>query len=100
MDVNKILKGLKADENYIAFGFDYNSRTNLTEVLVERISFVNEGSFTVHFMYGHHSLGETVKFADVLAVGSMEEGTHGIKGYRGKFILLQPDNELLKRNLK
>ena len=96
---NKTILDNLTDKNHIAFGFNYHGGTP-DEIMVAQISFVHNDSFIVHFLYGHHSLGETVKKTEVLAVGDSENGTIGIKGWSGKYKVLQPDNELLKQNLK
>ncbi len=81
--------------DYIAFGFNYNGGKP-DEVIVSNITCIEKnGSFLCHFLYGYHSLAEFVKPEDVLAIGDMENGTHEIKGWSGKFILIQPNNELL-----
>lgn len=84
--------------DYIAFGFNYHGGEP-DEIMVTNISFAHPNYFIVHFLYGHHSLAETVYRDKVLAIGD-SAGKNGIKGWNGNFIIVDKKNKLLKENLK
>lgn len=79
--------------DYIAFGFNYNGGEP-NEIIVSNITEKMDYTFIVHFMYGHHSLSESIKIENVLAIGD-PEGTVGIKGWNGKFEIIKSTKLLL-----
>lgn len=89
----KTLENL-AEGDYIAFGYNHNGGEP-NEIFVANISFKREKYVTVHFMYGHHSIGETVNYEDIIAIGDMS-ASGKIKHWGGKFNILQPEHRLLK----
>jgi len=74
--------------DYIAFGFNYNSKEP-NEIIVDRITSVwSRGeAFIVHFLYGHKSLAEIVEKEKILAIGN-EKGNGEIKGWKGKYDII------------
>lgn len=91
-NTNKLTNLIEGD--IILFGFNYNGgEPNF--LLAEQISFVGTDYFIVHFMWGHHSLAETVYFEDVI-------GFHDVDGdteiFGNKFQILQPDHKLVLQN--
>jgi hypothetical protein len=95
------VEALKAGD-HIAFAWSYfggGLDTKEKEVQVSKITSVHNGEFLVHFLHGHHSCAEYVKKEQVLAIGN-EKGTDGIKGWSGKFILIQPEHPAIIENLK
>lgn len=94
--MNKVSELKEGD--YIAFGFNYHGGEP-NEIMVTNITFVHTDYFIVHFLYGHHSLAETVYRDKVLAIGD-PNGEHSIKGWSGKFTIVDAKNKLLKNNLK
>jgi hypothetical protein len=83
----------------IAFGFNYNGGKP-TEIIVSTITEVynDQDQVLTHFNYGHRSLGEFIKKDEIVAVGDHESGTENIKGWTGKFVILNRKlyNELNK----
>ena len=94
----KDIESLK-EGDYIAFGFNYHGGEP-NEIIVTNITFAHSKYFIVHFIYGHHSLSETVYRDKVLAIGDNQNGTIEIKGWSGKYTSIDKDNQLLKDNLK
>jgi hypothetical protein len=78
--------------DFIAFGFNYHGGEP-TEIQVTNITKVYEDRVLVHFLYGHHSLGEFIKNEDIIAIGN-PEGETKIKGWTGKFDLLNEEKFL------
>lgn len=91
-NMNDIISNLKNGDS-IAFGFDYNGGEP-KEIIVAQITEVYEKDVLVHFLYGHHSLGEFVKKENIIAKGDTN-GVTKIKGWSGKYHLLI-DSPLLK----
>jgi hypothetical protein len=93
----KRIEDLKA-RDYIAFAWSYiNGEPK--QIWVSNITLVSDDGFIVHFMYGHKSIGELVKFDDVLAIGN-KDGASEIKGWSGKFDIIQPEHPLIINGLK
>ncbi len=86
--VNELKSG-----DYIAFGFNYHGG-NPEEIVVTNITSLHEGGFIVHFLYGHKSLSEFIKYADVLAIGN-PEGKTKIRGWSGRFDLINSEHPLI-----
>lgn len=98
---NKTMKKVSdlKEGDYIAFGFNYNGGTP-KEIIVSNITSKHGDSFLVHFMYGHHSLGEYIKENEVLAIGNKESGKTKIIGWSGMYDCLQPEHPLIVKNSK
>ena len=71
----------------IAFGFNYNGGKP-DEIIVDNISHIKENEVLVIFLYGYKSMAEFVKKEDILAIGNNEEGKGTIKGWSGKYDIL------------
>lgn len=84
--------------DYIAFAFSYRSNEP-KEIIVSNITSVGKGSVLVHFLYGHHSLAEYIKFEDILAIGSVE-GNSIIHGWSGRYDIINSEHPLIKENAK
>jgi len=82
--VNDLKKG-----DYIAFGFNYNGGKP-KEIIVDNITKVYEKETLVHFMYGHKSLSEIIRREEILAIGNNDSGKDSIRGWKGKYDILQP----------
>ncbi len=82
--------------DYIAFGFDYNGGEP-KEIVVSNITSLHDGGFIVHFLYGHKSLSEFIKYDNVLAIGNAE-GKTKIKGWSGYFDLINAEHPLIREN--
>ena len=81
--LEKLQKGI-----YIAFGFNYNGGEP-NEVIINNITEVYKDSVLVHFIYnGYKSLSEIIKKKDILAIRDEKHGTEEIKGWTGKYIIL------------
>lgn len=94
-NVNDLKEG-----DFIAFQWMYG--LNLEgdgDIVVTNITKVYEKEFLVHFLYGYKSESEVVKKDDVLAIGNMD-GKSGLKGWTGKFDILNPNHSLIVRDLK
>jgi hypothetical protein len=76
-----------AKGNYIAFGFNYHGGKP-NEIIVDNITNVDGDKVLVHFLYGYKSLGEYVNKKDILAIGNNETGEGKIKGWSGKYDIL------------
>jgi len=87
--------------DYVAFPFNYNGG-EADEIIVNNITSVNENRRTVlvHFLYGHHSLAEFVKFEDILAIGNNESGEDRIIGWSGKFDIVNHGHFLIREKKK
>ena len=83
-----------SENDYIAFGFNYNGGEP-SEILVSNITKVYSDKVLVHFLYGHHSLGEFIYKKDIIAIGN-NNSSGKIKGYRGNFEILLPNHPLLE----
>ena len=94
MDKKTILENLQ-ENDFIAFGFNYNGGEP-NEIIVDNITSVNKDEVLVHFLYGHHSLGEWVKKENIIAVGN-PNAKNRIKGWGGYFDILQPEHKLLNK---
>lgn len=86
------MKTLETLENgdYIAFDYSY-LRNDETNIEVARITSIQKegGECLVHFSCGHHSVGEYIKFDDIIAIGDKENGKDGIKGWSGAYTALK-----------
>lgn len=92
MDKNQdVLSKLKPGD-YVAFEWAHGIFGKT--IIVDKITSVKNDEVLVHFMYGHSSEAEYIKKKDIIAIGDMS-ATEKIKGYGGKFNILQPDHELL-----
>jgi len=78
--------------DFIAFGFDFHGGVP-SEIQVTNITKVYEDKVLVHFLYGHHSLGEFIKKKDIIAIGN-PEGETKIRGWGGKYDLMENNKEL------
>lgn len=78
--------------SYIAFGFNYHGGAPDT-IIVTNITKVYKDRVLVHFLYGHHSLGEFIKNEDIIAIGN-PEGETKIRGWGGKYDLMENNKEL------
>jgi hypothetical protein len=89
-------------DTFIAFPYSYDNDPNDLSIEVARITKVypEDQKVLVHFLYGYKSMGEFIPYTDIVAIGDHVNGTHGIKGWSGKFRLILPENETLKQNLK
>ncbi|MEI6378786.1 MAG: hypothetical protein WCO55_03935 [Candidatus Falkowbacteria bacterium] len=76
-----------ATEQRYMFGFNYNGGAP-TDVIVETPSLINDTQILFHFLHGHHSLGEFINKSDIIAVGDDKNGTVGVKGWSGKYVIL------------
>ena len=85
--------------DYIAFPFNYMSGEP-KEIMVSNISFKHEDGFITHFLYGRHSLSEYIPKSDILAIGNVKSGKTKIRGWGGKFDLVQPEHQLIIDNQK
>ncbi len=83
--------------DYIAFPFKYLS-SDPEEIMVSSITSVHENtrSVLVHFLNGHHSVGEWVKLDDILAIGNSESGESKLKGWSGKFDVVNKGHYLIR----
>ena len=84
--------------DYIAFGFNYNGGEP-NEIVVDNISFIDKDRVLVHFRYGYRSMSEFVKKDKILAIGNNESGEGKIKGWGGKYDILNQKeiDEILAR---
>lgn len=82
-------------DDYIAFGYNYYGGEP-DEIIVGQTCFKSDGYFTIHFAYGTQSLAETVKFEDVLAIGNLVDGQTKLRGWKGTFDVIKPENPLIK----
>jgi hypothetical protein len=73
--------------DYIAFEFNYYAGKP-KEIIVDNITEILEDSVLVHFVYGFKSLSEIVKKEKILAIGNNETGEGTIKGWSGKYDIL------------
>jgi len=80
------------------FGFNYNGGEP-NEVIAGRPTLIYENRILFHFLYGHHSLSETVKKEDIVAVGDNEDDTVSVLGWNGRFKIInhQKFDDLLKK---
>lgn len=85
----KTLKDL-AKGDYIAFGFNYNGGEP-NEIIVDNITEIYEDKVLVHFLYGYKSLAEFVRKEEILAIGNDETGEAEIKGWNGKYDIINPE---------
>jgi hypothetical protein len=85
--ITEKLNSLK-EGDYIAFGFNYNGGEP-KEIIVSNITSVYEDKVLVHFLYGHHSLGEFINKNNILAIGN-NQCKGKIKGWSGGFDILKP----------
>jgi hypothetical protein len=76
-----------AKGDYIAFGFNYNGGEP-SEIIVNNITSAWGDEFLVHFVYGYKSLSEFVKKENILAIRNNETGEGTIKGWSGKYDIL------------
>ena len=90
----KNLTDLK-EGDYIAFGFNYHGGEP-NEIIVDTITSFHGDKCLVHFLYGHHSLGEFVNTKDIIAIGN-PEGESKINGWGGKYDLINPNHPLLTK---
>lgn len=81
--------------DYIAFGFNYNGGEP-NEIIVDKITHIDNEIVTVHFLYGYKSLSESIKIKDIIAVGDNNSKTK-IKGWGGKYKILLPNHKLLNK---
>ena len=91
---NKLLDEMKPGD-FILFPFTWNG--DAAELMGAKITSVHKGKFLVHFLYGHHSLGEWVDRGAVIAVGGANY-VEKVNGWRGNYNLLQPSHKLLIDN--
>lgn len=82
------------EEDYIAFGFNYNGGTP-TEIIVSNITSIHKDKVLVHFLYGHHSLAEYIPLNEIIAIGN-PEGKSTLDGWGGKYDVLLSNHPLLK----
>ena len=80
--ISELAKG-----DYIAFGFNYNGGEP-NEIIVNEIDEIYQGKFLTEFLYGYRSLSEFVEKENVLAIGNNETGEGKIKGWGGKYDIL------------
>ncbi len=80
----------------IAFGYNYNGGEP-KEIVVSMITYLHEGGFIVHFLYGYKSLSEFIKYDDVLAIGN-PDGKTKLKGWGGRYDLIKPENSLIREH--
>lgn len=85
-------------DTHFAFQWTWNGEED--EIIVAKPTMIYDDCVLVHFLHGHHSIGEHVRYEDILAIGDAENGTHGIKGWSGRYRLIQPEHKLLKTQLK
>ena len=101
MENNNTFKKVEdlVEGDYIAFHWKYgNSYSDdyKGELIVGHTSFIRDGSVTVHFMDGYRSEAETVPLDQIIAIGNMETGKTGFKGWTGKFDLVLPEHPIVK----
>ena len=82
--------------DYIAFRWTYNGEKD--EIIVTNITEVYEGRLLCHFLYGHHSMAEFVEKDDLIAIGNLEEGKIKLRGWSGRFDVVQPNHPLIVEN--
>lgn len=84
--------------DYIAFGFNYNGPIP-KEIIVSDIVDIIGDDVLVCFLYGYKSLAEVVKKENILAIGNNETGEGKIKGWSGKYDILNQKemDEILAR---
>jgi hypothetical protein len=96
--MKKTLETLEKGD-YIAFGFNYHGGKP-NEIIVDKITLVEEDRVFVHFLYNYKSLCEVVKKEDILAIGN-RDGDGKIPGWRWIFQMneLNPKKieEIVKR---
>ena len=73
--------------DYIAFGFNFNGGEP-NEIIVNEIDEIYPDKFLVEFLYGYKSLSEYIKKEKILAIGNNETGEGKIKGWSGKYDIL------------
>ena len=78
------------EEDYIAFGFNYNGGEP-DEIIVDKIENFYEDKVLVCFSYGYKSVSEFIKKEDILAIGNNEFGEGKIKGWKGKYDILDQE---------
>ncbi len=76
--------------NYYMFIFPYGV-LNRPDVIVEMPTLIYEKELLFHFLYNYKSEGEFVKKEDILAVGDKDNGTVEIKGWGGKYTILNQE---------
>ena len=82
--------------DHIAFVFSYNGEEE--SIIVSNITSISsDGSYLVHFMDGHNSLGEHVKKENILAIGNLDSNIR-IKGWGGRYDIIQEDHPLIIEN--
>lgn len=81
--------------DYIAFRWTYNGERD--EIIVDQITEVCSGLPLCHFLYGHHSMSQFVEKDDLLAIGNMD-GDSKIRGWGGKYDIIQPNHPLIVEN--
>ena len=85
---------------HYAFGFNYNGGIP-NEIIVETPTVVTAaGAALFHFTHGHHSLGEYVKPEEVIAIGDSTLGTHSVSGWKGRYVIVQPEHPLMSNFTK
>ncbi len=91
--VDSLTKG-----DYIAFGFNYNGGEP-NEIVIDNITEVYKDEVLVHFLYGLKSLAKLIKKSYILAIGNNESGEGEIKGWDGKYDILNQKeiDEILAR---
>lgn len=80
------------------FGFNYN-RGEPDEVIAGKPTLIYDNKILFHFLYGHHSLSETIKKEDIVAVGDNEDDTVSVSGWSGRFKIINQKkfDDLLKK---
>lgn len=90
--IKKELYNLEAGD-YIAFQWNYGTLGK--EIVVSNITLIDDEQVLAHFLIGYKSEAEWVNKKDIIAIGDNTFGTGKIKGWSGKFNILQPNHELL-----
>lgn len=91
--ISKLKKG-----DTIAFGFAYYGGPT-DEIIVAPITEAyNEGKlFLCHFSYGYKALFEQVKLEEIIAIGNKDTGESLIKGWTGRYDLVNSQHHLVER---
>ena len=89
----KYLDNLK-EGDYIAFQWDYGIFGK--DIIVDRVTSINNDEVLIHFLYGYKSEAEWIKKDKIIAIG--DNNFNGkIDGWSGNFNILIPEHELLTK---
>jgi len=91
----KQISNLKIND-YIAFKW-FNGKKNI--IMIDKIEFILDNKYLVHFLYDNILEFEYVKCKDILAIRNIK-GKHKINNCYGKYDILDFEDKLIKENFK